>query len=133
MRYALVNKQTKLVENIVEWDGNTTTWQPHETYEAITTADKPTVVWAMNEAGDDYDQVETIGNGGIGKTWDGTKFVQVDKPELFKKPTNEEQSELRRAAYIAEADPLFFKTQRGEVEQQVWLDKIAEIKARFPK
>lgn len=39
----------------------------------------------------------------------------------------------RRAAYIAEADPLFFKSQRGEVEQQVWLDKVAEIKQRFPK
>jgi hypothetical protein len=39
----------------------------------------------------------------------------------------------RKAAYIAEADPLFFKAQRGEIEQQVWLDKIAEIKARFPK
>ena len=39
----------------------------------------------------------------------------------------------RRAAYIAEADPLFFKAQRGEVEQQVWLDKVAEIKTRFPK
>ncbi len=34
----------------------------------------------------------------------------------------------RRAAYVAEADPLFFKAQRGEVEQQVWLDKVAEIK-----
>jgi hypothetical protein len=39
----------------------------------------------------------------------------------------------RRAAYIAEADPLFFKAQRGEVEKQVWLDKVAEIKQRFPK
>ena len=39
----------------------------------------------------------------------------------------------RHAAYIAEADPLFFKAQRGEVEQQVWLDKVAEIKQRFPK
>jgi hypothetical protein len=39
----------------------------------------------------------------------------------------------RRAAYTAEADPLFFKAQRGEIEQQEWLDKIAEIKARFPK
>ena len=39
----------------------------------------------------------------------------------------------RQAAYIAEADPLFFKAQRGEVEQQVWLDKVAEIKLRYPK
>ena len=44
------------------------------------------------------------------------------------------QSETyRKAAYVAEADPLFFKAQRGEIEQQVWLDKVAEIKARYPK
>ena len=39
----------------------------------------------------------------------------------------------RKAAYIAEADPLFFRAQRGEIQEQVWLDKIAEIKARYPK
>jgi hypothetical protein len=38
----------------------------------------------------------------------------------------------RRTAYIAEADPLFFKWQRGEGTEQDWLDKITEIKARFP-
>lgn len=38
----------------------------------------------------------------------------------------------RQAAYQAEADPLFFKWQRGEATQQEWLDKIAEIKTRFP-
>lgn len=39
----------------------------------------------------------------------------------------------RQAAYIAEADPLFFKHQRGEATEQEWLDKVAEIKARYPK
>lgn len=38
----------------------------------------------------------------------------------------------RRAAYIAEADPLFFMSQRGEATQAQWLDKVAEIKARWP-
>ena len=45
----------------------------------------------------------------------------------------EEAERSRKAAYIEEADPLFFKAQRGEIDQQVWLDKIAEIKDRFPK
>lgn len=58
-------------------------------------------------------------------------------PEFVPSPTDAEikaaQAESnRRAAYTAESDPLFFKHQRGEVEKQVWLDKIAEIKARFP-
>lgn len=38
---------------------------------------------------------------------------------------------MRLAAYRNESDPLFFKWQRGEVEKQVWLDKVAEIKARW--
>ncbi len=41
--------------------------------------------------------------------------------------------ENRRAAYINEADPLFFKAQRGEATMDEWKTKIAEIKARFPK
>jgi hypothetical protein len=42
-------------------------------------------------------------------------------------------TENRRAAYIAEADPLFFKTQRGEATMEEWQAKVAEIKTRFPK
>jgi hypothetical protein len=45
----------------------------------------------------------------------------------------DEAIESRRNAYIAEADPLFFKAQRDEATYQEWLDKIAEIKARYPK
>jgi hypothetical protein len=45
-----------------------------------------------------------------------------------------EQAEAnRKAAYIAESDPLFFRSQRGEVTEQAWLDKVEEIKARYPK
>lgn len=40
------------------------------------------------------------------------------------------QEYKRGQAYIKEADPLFFKWQRGEATEQEWLDKIAEIKAR---
>ena len=39
----------------------------------------------------------------------------------------------RAAAYAAESDPLFFQYQRGEVDRQAWLDKVQEIKDRFPK
>jgi hypothetical protein len=42
-------------------------------------------------------------------------------------------AQARRAAYTAEADPLFFKAQRGEATEQEWLDKIAEIRARYPE
>ena len=42
-------------------------------------------------------------------------------------------TENRRAAYIAEADPLFFKAQRGEATMEEWQAKVADIKIRFPK
>ena len=38
----------------------------------------------------------------------------------------------RAAAYVAEADPLFFKSQRGEATTAEWEAKVAEIKARYP-
>ena len=51
-------------------------------------------------------------------------------------PTAEELAAIARAnraaAYRDESDPLFFKWQRGEAAEQEWLDKIAEIKARYP-
>jgi len=37
----------------------------------------------------------------------------------------------KRLAYQAESDPLFFKWQAGEGTEQAWLDKRAEINARF--
>jgi hypothetical protein len=38
----------------------------------------------------------------------------------------------RAAAYAAEADPLFFKVQRGEADQADYDAKIAEIRTRYP-
>lgn len=37
----------------------------------------------------------------------------------------------REYAYKTEADPLFYQFQRGDIAEQQWLDKIAEIKQRY--
>lgn len=47
-------------------------------------------------------------------------------------PTQEEIQNLRKAAYAAESDPLYFKAQRGEATQEEWLAKVQEIKNRYP-
>ena len=51
-------------------------------------------------------------------------------------PTHEQLLDLaqiaRAAAYKAEADPLFFKSQRGEASLDEWKAKVAEIKSRIP-
>jgi hypothetical protein len=44
----------------------------------------------------------------------------------------EQKDAQRRYAYEQESDPLFFKWQRGESTQQAWLDKVQEIKQRYP-
>lgn len=45
---------------------------------------------------------------------------------------NIQAKEMRCRAFYMEADPLFFKVQRGEILEQEWLDKVNEIKARYP-
>jgi hypothetical protein len=59
-------------------------------------------------------------------------LINIDQSKLAAKKAAEAEAN-RKAAYIAEADPLFFKAQRGEATLQEWQDKIAEIKARYPK
>ena len=63
--------------------------------------------------------------------------------DWFRTPEQVEQKEKedelqqvennRRNAYRNEADPLYLKWQRNEATEQEWLDKIQEIKERFPK
>ncbi len=53
----------------------------------------------------------------------------LQPPRVF---TKKEQRGNRASAYAAEADPLFFKSQRGEATTAEWEAKVAEIKARYP-
>lgn len=60
-------------------------------------------------------------------------LTQGITPEPYTEPpiTREQLQALRQAAYIQEADPLFFKYQRGEATQLEWINKINEIKIRY--
>jgi hypothetical protein len=58
--------------------------------------------------------------------------AEGNTPEPADPPPLPDYSAMRHAAYVAEADPIFFMSQRGEATQQQWLDKVAEIKARWP-
>jgi len=60
-------------------------------------------------------------------SWDGSQWVAVSPAPL----TPEQLSALRAEAYRNEADPLFFKAQRGEATMDEWLAKVAEIKVRY--
>ena len=65
----------------------------------------------------------------MGWLYDGEAFSMP--PDS--KPTPEQLSSMRAEAYRAEADPLFFKAQRGEATMDEWLEKVAEIKSRYPE
>lgn len=44
-----------------------------------------------------------------------------------------DRDQALRAALAAEADPVFFRWQRGEATREDWLAEVAAVKARFPK
>jgi hypothetical protein len=67
--------------------------------------------------------------------WSGSDWKVLPerpKPAPPPPPSKEQQQTLRAIAYRDESDPLFFKYQRGEATQQEWLDKIDEIRNRYP-
>lgn len=69
--------------------------------------------------------VETVLTGAEADAW-RAQFEISDEEKL------ESARNSRAAAYRLEADPLFFKAQRGEATTDEWTAKVAEIKARFP-
>jgi outer membrane lipoprotein-sorting protein len=70
--------------------------------------------------------------------WESNAWVCVNQDAVDdynlqqKNKFNNQQKKKRFLAYTVESDPIFFKYQRGEATNQEWLDKIAEIDARFP-
>ena len=54
-------------------------------------------------------------------------------PQIQTAIKNQQADFNRHNAYVKEADPLFFKAQRGEATMEEWQAKVAEIKAQYPK
>lgn len=56
-------------------------------------------------------------------------FVPADVSPYPPEPS---PAQLRQAAYEAEADPVFFRWQRGEASEQDWLEVVQMIRDRHP-
>jgi len=59
-------------------------------------------------------------------------LVVYDRQAVEVKAAQMQAQQQRATAYTTEADPLFFKVQRGEATEAEWLAKVDEIRARFP-
>jgi len=89
-----------------------------ETVEQVVAMFAPVQEWRLRDL-----QVVVPGVGASGEITDA-------EPDPL--PIEDQVRLARSAAYTAEADPIFFKWQRGEATEQEWLDKIEEIRARYP-
>lgn len=96
-------------------------------YAQILIVNYPTAQWTLN--GDSYDGLTWLSDSpkpskeNLDALWEQTRIALATK----------EAERKRSAAYVAEADPLFFKAQRGEATMEEWQAKVAEIKQRYPK
>jgi hypothetical protein len=58
--------------------------------------------------------------------------VAYDRQAVEAKAAQMQAQQQRAAAYAAEADPLFFKAQRGEASMDDWTAAVEAIRTRFP-
>lgn len=85
--YLLINKATNIADNAVEWNGNTDTWQPPNGYFAILISITPSIDWEWNEITQEWEPIETIGNGGIGDSYTDGKLVEPKPTTPLLQPT----------------------------------------------
>ncbi|NTU49369.1 MAG: hypothetical protein HGA87_00480 [Desulfobulbaceae bacterium] len=72
----------------------------------------------------------------VGSEWTLEDIPAPPEPEIQPEPTSEEViagiKAQRLSAYTVEADPIAMKMLRGEATEAEWLEKITEIRARYP-
>jgi len=71
-----------------------------------------------------------IGVGTIEEVADD--YVNPNIVNKEKEQQNITAKEARAKAYQKESDSLFFKAQRGEATMEEWLNKVEQIKLRYP-
>lgn len=81
MAYLLINKQTKIAENTVEWDGDISKWSPPDTHIALPSESTPCIDWRWDESASEWIEAPGVGSGGIGDTWDGEKLIEPKPSE----------------------------------------------------
>jgi hypothetical protein len=95
-------------------------------YAAVLEAIRPGAQWSLD--GSDYS----------GLTWldDSPKPTQAELdaawPQVEWDREYEQAQQARHAAYVSDADPVFFRWQRGQATEQDWLDAVAAVDTAHP-
>jgi hypothetical protein len=95
-------------------------------YAAVLTAIRPGTQWTLD--GDDY----------AGLTWldDSPKPTQAELdaawPQVEWDAQYAQAQQARHAAYVEQADPVFFRWQRGQATEQDWLAAVAAVDTAHP-
>lgn len=79
--------QENVVTNVCVWDGDTETWQPPQDATMLVEETTPTKVWGLNQDQTEYVLVDSVGDAGVGFTWDGSfAITNQTKPNNPVKP-----------------------------------------------
>lgn len=79
--YLLINSNN-IVDNIIEWDGDTSKWSPPNNFTCVLKDTAPANVWVFNVENNTFVLTEVVGSGNIGFIWN---------PDTSTLTTNEEQ------------------------------------------
>lgn len=95
-------------------------------YPAVLTALYPGAQWTLS--GDLYAGLTWLDEG------DAPSQAELDAawPDVEYQRQCAQVEQARHAAYIADADPLFFKWQRETSTEQAWLDAVQTVKDSHP-
>jgi hypothetical protein len=95
-------------------------------YPAVLTSLYPDSRWTLN--GDTYDGLTWLSEG------DAPTQAELDAawPQVQYDRAYAQVEQARHAAYISDADPLFFRWQRGTGTEQAWLDAVQGVKDANP-
>jgi hypothetical protein len=95
-------------------------------YAAVLTALYPDAEWTLNA--NDPNQLVWLSEG------DAPSQAELDAawPQVQYDREYAQVEQARHAAYITDADPLFFKWQRGSGSEEAWRDAVQVVKDAYP-
>ena len=97
-------------------------------YALVLTALFPDAVWGLN----DNDLTTLVWDEGNADDAPSQAELDAAWPQVQYDRAYAQVEAARHAAYISDADPLFFKWQRGSGTEQAWRDAVQAVKDAHP-